>query len=210
MPKPRKQKPWNKGNSVGQKPALTPDEVQAIRVLVARSFPLPDQLIFAVGIESSLRASDLVRLTVSDVCLADAPRSVVHIIPMKTAESSSTKVAFELAPETQKLLLAHIGANGLGVADSLFTQLRGVALGHAISEREYAALLKKWVTAIGLNPQLYGTHSIRRSRPAHVYRQTANLRICQLMLGHTNITTTQSYLGVEEAETLEAARLYRL
>jgi site-specific recombinase XerD len=66
------------------------------------------------------------------------------------------------------------------------------------------------VSYAGLHPDIYGTHSLRRSRPAYVYAKTRNLRACQLMLGHVSISTTQRYLGIEYAEALELARQYPL
>lgn len=210
MPKTRKSKPWNKGKMVGKKPALTPEEVQAIRVVLGKQFPIRDQLMFAIAIDSCLRGCDLVRLMVSDVCLAGAPRDVVRVQPTKTAESSGAIIAFELQPDTRRLLEAHVEAERLGAADQLFVRLQRTHARKGLSERAYANAVKRWVGAIGLNPVLYGTHSIRRSRPAYIYQQTANLRVCQLMLGHTSITVTQEYLGIEEAETLETSRRYRM
>lgn len=210
MQKPRKFKPWNKGRKVGKKPALKPEEVQAIKVVLAQSFPLRDQLMFAVGIDGCLRGCDLVRLDVNDVCLAGTPRDVVRVVPTKTADTTGIEIAFELQPETKKLLTAHIEAEGLGVVDPLFSSLKRKRPLKGLSETAYGALVKKWVASISLNPTIYGTHSVRRSRPAFVYRQTLNLRACQLMLGHASITVTQEYLGVEEEETLALARQFQM
>ncbi len=96
------------------------------------------------------------------------------------------------------------------MADVLFSALRSHSPRKALSETAYAHLVKKWVASMGLNPTIYGTHSLRRSRAAYVYQQTHNLRACQLILGHASITMTQTYLGVEEAETLEIARRYQM
>ena len=78
----------------------------------------------------------------------------------------------------------------------------------ALSERAYQNLVKTWVGYIGLNPELYGTHSLRRTRPAHIYKNTGNLRVCQVILGHASITNTQEYLGIEENEALEISRKF--
>lgn len=208
MPKTRKPKAWNKGKLVGPKPALTPEQVQAIKVVLAESAPLRDQLMFALAIDSCLRGCDLIRLQVSDLCLAGQPRDVARILPTKTAETTGDAIAFEMQKATTALLLAHIEAAGLGVADQLFRRIQKTLPHRAISERAYLNLVKKWVAAIGLNPEAYGTHSIRRSRPAYIYQQTRDIRACQKMLGHKLITTTQRYLGVEEAEAMELSRLY--
>ena len=43
----------------------------------------------------------------------------------------------------------------------------------------------------------YGTHSLRRTKAAQIYRKTGNLRAVQLLLGHTKIESTVRYLGIE-------------
>ena len=70
-----------------------------------------------------------------------------------------------------------------------------------LSTRQYARLVREWVSAIGLDPTGYGTHSLRRTKAALIYRRTGNLRSVQLLLGHTKVDSTVRYLGVE----LEAA-----
>ena len=54
-----------------------------------------------------------------------------------------------------------------------------------ISTRQYARLVDEWVTAIGLRRQDYGTHSLRRTKAALIYKQSGNLRAVQIVLGHT-------------------------
>ena len=44
---------------------------------------------------------------------------------------------------------------------------------------------------------MYGTHSLRRTKPTLIYRQTKNLRAVQLLLGHEKLESTVRYLGVE-------------
>jgi len=52
---------------------------------------------------------------------------------------------------------------------------------------------------------MYGTHSLRRTKPTLIYRQTKNLRAVQLLLGHTKLESTVRYLGIELEDTLEIA-----
>jgi site-specific recombinase XerC len=49
----------------------------------------------------------------------------------------------------------------------------------------------------GLDSTAYGTHSLRRTKVAMVYKPTGNLRACQLLLGHTELESTVRYLGIE-------------
>ena len=56
--------------------------------------------------------------------------------------------------------------------------------------------------SIGLEPSSYGTHSMRRTKVAQIYRKTGNLRAVQLLLGHTKMDSTVRYLGVELEDAL--------
>ena len=62
-----------------------------------------------------------------------------------------------------------------------------------------------WITDLGLDPTMYGTHSLRRTKPTLIYRQTKNLRAVQLLLGHTKLESTVRYLGIEVEDALELA-----
>ena len=53
------------------------------------------------------------------------------------------------------------------------------------------------LTGIGLRPEDYGTHSLRRTKASIIYKQTGNLRAVQILLGHTKIESTVRYLGVD-------------
>jgi integrase len=57
--------------------------------------------------------------------------------------------------------------------------------------------VQNWVRSIGLNLATYGTHSLRRTKAALIYRKTGNLRAVQLLLGHSKLESTVRYLGVE-------------
>lgn len=62
-----------------------------------------------------------------------------------------------------------------------------------------------WIASIGLDPHLYGTHSLRRTKATLIYRRPENLRAVQLLLGHTKIESTVRYLGIEVDDALAIA-----
>ena len=66
-------------------------------------------------------------------------------------------------------------------------------------------LLSEWIASIGLDPHLFGTHSLRRTKATLIYRRTGNLRAVQLLLGHTKIESTVRYLGIEVDDALSIA-----
>jgi hypothetical protein len=60
--------PWNKGLLVGQKKPLEPKHVWSIRVRLETAGSKRDLAIFNLAIDSKLRACDLVKLRLDDIC----------------------------------------------------------------------------------------------------------------------------------------------
>ena len=90
----------------------------------------------------------------------------------------------------------YLMAAGKKPGDFLFS---GRCPGQNMTTRQYARLLADWLIAIGLDPHVYGTHSLRRTKVTLIYRRTGNLRAVQLLLGHTKI---ERYLGIEVDDAL--------
>lgn len=63
--------PWNKGKLVGQKAALKLKDVWAIRIRLQIEKRVRELAPVDLGIDSKLRACDLVALRVRDVCQGD-------------------------------------------------------------------------------------------------------------------------------------------
>lgn len=61
--------PWNKGRLTGQKPPLKLREIRTIRTKLLRSSNARELALFNLAIDSKLRACDLTRLQVQDVCM---------------------------------------------------------------------------------------------------------------------------------------------
>jgi integrase len=74
-----------------------------------------------------------------------------------------------------------------------------------LSTRQYAKIVDAWVSSIGLAPNEYGTHTMRRTKATLIYRRAKNLRAVQLLLGHTKLESTVRYLGIEVDDALEIA-----
>jgi integrase len=74
-----------------------------------------------------------------------------------------------------------------------------------ISTRQYARIVRDWVTSIGLEATAFGTHTMRRSKATQIYKKTGNLRAVQLLLDHTKMDSTARYLGVELEDALAIA-----
>lgn len=89
-------RPWNKGLIVGQKRPLLPRQVWSIRVRLEMSASARDLALFNLAIDSKLRASDLVRLKVEDICSGSMVRE--RVTELKTRRP----VQFEITEATQQ------------------------------------------------------------------------------------------------------------
>ena len=66
-----------------------------------------------------------------------------------------------------------------------------------MTTRQYARLVAEWIAGIGLDPHIFSTHSLRRTKATLIYRRTSNLRAVQLLLDHSKLESTLRYLGIE-------------
>lgn len=181
---------------VGAKLPLRPMHVWAIRVRLQIARRTRDLALFDIALDSKLRGCDVVSLRVADIVSAGAIRQRAIVIQQKTGRP----VQFEIT-ETARRSIADWLKIRRGNPDGWLFPSRMDREAH-LSTRQYFRLLKGWVALIGLEPAAYGTHSMRRTKVAMLYRKTGNLRACQLLLGHTKLESTVRYLGVELADAM--------
>jgi integrase len=187
---------WNHGQIIGPKPPLKPKHIWAIRTRLRHDGRVRDLAMFNIAIDSKLRGCDLVKLRVSDIYLGDSVRLRSSVFQQKTGRP----VPFELTDPTREALAVWLAKRGLRSSDWLFPSRSHV--GEHITTRQYGRLVDYWVALTGLDPAAYGTHSLRRTKVALVYKRTSNLRACQLLLGHAKLESTVRYLGIEVDDAL--------
>lgn len=191
--------PWNKGKIIGQKAPLRQQEVWSIRARLEIANNTKELALFNLAIDSKLRGCDLVALKVLDVMRAGEILTRASIVQRKTG----TPVMFEIIAHTRQSLLEWITLANLKYDDYLFPS-RKHAVPH-LGTRAYDRIVHKWVSSIGLESSLYGTHTMRRTKVSILYRRDKNLRAIQLLLGHKKIESTVRYLGIDVQDALESA-----
>ena len=188
--------PWNRGKLVGQKAPLKLKEIWAIRVRLQLSTNLRDLALFDLAIDSKLRGCDLVKLKIGDLVAGSEVRDRAMIIQRKTGRP----VQFEITADARSSLATWLLRRGGSLDDFVFPSR--IHSGQPMSTRQYARLVDEWVTAVGLRREDYGTHSMRRTKAAMIYRTTGNLRAVQILLGHSKIENTVRNLGVDVEDAL--------
>jgi integrase len=199
IPAASKPKPWNKGRLIGQKPPLRPKHVWSIRSKLQFQSRVRDLAMFNLAIDSKLRGCDVVALMVDDVAPSGYAVDRVTVRQKKTGQP----VRFELTEQTRQAIDDYLRAAGKKQGQFLFAGRRD--LDRNISTRQYSRLVSEWVSSIGLDLNLFGTHSLRRTKATLIYRRTGNLRAVQLLLGLTKIESTVRYLGIEVDDALAIA-----
>ena len=86
-------------------------------------------------------------------------------------------------------------------ADALFLGRRGVKLTRQAMHKRYHAL----VGQLGIEATV---HTLRHSYATHMLKGGANIREVQLLLGHSDIKTTQIYTHLDTSDMLEAFDRY--
>ena len=140
----RRQRPWNKGLLIGQKKPLELKHVWSIRVRLEISGSRRNLAIFNLAIDSKLRACDLVKLRLDDICSGLKVRHRATIVQRKTGRP----VQFEITEQSRNSVEAWLPM--LRATGSRFLFPSRLHVSPHISTRQYARLVHHWVESIGL------------------------------------------------------------
>lgn len=158
---------------------------------------LRDRAMIETLYATGLRVSELVGLGFNQV---DLNQQVAQVVG-KGNKERLTPLGLEAVEwiarycrEARPLLLKA----GCSSAD-LFLTIRGKAM----TRQMFWHLLKGYARQIGMNEQLLSPHVLRHAFATHLLNHGADLRSVQLLLGHSDITTTQIYTHVAK-ERLKA------
>ena len=190
--------------SFGQKKPLEPKHVWSIRVRLEIARSRRDLAIFNLAIDSKLRACDLVKLRLDDICSG---------VKCGIEQQSSKRRQVDRSSSRSR--------SSQGVPWKPGYQCSGPPVPDISSQVDFMQVLTYppanmpgWCIAgskaSAWSRPVYGTHSMRRTKAAQIYRKTGNLRAVQLLLGHTKLESTVRYLGIEVDDALNMAEQIEL
>ncbi len=182
---------WNKGQTVGQKPPLTKKEIRAISSKLKSAANMRDLVLFNLAIDSSLGASDLVRLQLKDLSKKGEIVSSANIVSSQT----NNAVCFEISDTTRELIALWVEERKLKPGSYLFASR--ISDSPHISARQYARMVGDWMSLIGLDPKDYSAQSLRRTKPMLMYSKSKDLGAAMSQLGHARLRSTIRFLGIE-------------
>jgi len=158
-----------------------------------------DEAIFVTGINTALRVSDILLLTVGDVC--DNKGGFQDSITLKEKKTGKNKT-FPLNESIKQALKAYFDSRKEMVPEApLFTNKSGKSLSRVRVWQILNAAAKK----IGLKH--IGTHTLRKTFGYYTFKKSnGNIALVQKLLNHKSSADTLRYIGIEQ-EQLNAAYL---
>lgn len=149
-----------------------------------------DWLLFTLGINSGLRISDLLKLTVEDVNGKDR----INIREKKTGKTKD----FPLSDVCKKAVIEYLKDPELK-AGTLFPSRKG---GNAISRVQAYRILSDAANHVGIK-EAVGTHTLRKTFGYHAYQSGVDITRIQKLLNHSAPSITLAYIGITK-EDLDA------
>ena len=142
------------------------------------------ELLYACG----LRVSELVGVKVTEVSVSDG---VVRI----TGKGSKTRLV-PMGEEAVDWISRYLSGARAAIlqkrlCDALFVTNRG----EAMTRQAFWYLIKRYVLLAGINKHM-SPHVLRHAFATHLLNHGADLRVVQMLLGHSDISTTQIYTHV--------------
>jgi integrase/recombinase XerD len=149
---------------------------------------LRDRAMLELLYASGLRVSELVGVKVTEVSLSEG---VVRV----TGKGSKTRLVpmGEVAVDwlTRYLKEARPAILEKRLSDSMFVTQRGAAM----TRQAFWYLIKRYALLAGIHKPM-SPHVLRHAFATHLLNHGADLRVVQMLLGHSDISTTQIYTHV--------------
>jgi integrase len=198
---PSKKVAWNRGQIVGQKRAFSLEDLAQIEAKLLHAQNWHDLALLSFGLDTMLRSSDLLATKVWQVKYANGPiRTLIARRQCKTRHIVNPV----LTPPTRRYLTQWLAISGKGPQDYVFTRSKPNDA-PPITRAHYADIVKSWALWLGYDPQEFSSHSIRRSKPAHMYWAGEDIALISRLLGHQSIANTIEYLGITQHKAETAA-----
>lgn len=173
---------------------LSESEVESLLLAtnILDSIGLRDRAMLELLYATGLRVSELVSLQYAQLSLQQGVVRVMgkgnkeRLVPMgDEAVDWITQYLSDARPE-----LMH----GKGISDYLFVTRRGSGM----TRQAFWYLIKRYAVQAGIKHKL-SPHTLRHAFATHLLNHGADLRVVQLLLGHSDLSTTQIYTHVANA-----------
>lgn len=159
---------------------------------ILKSTSLRDHCLFVLGINSGLRISDLLKLTVGDV--ANEKGKVKDRISIREKKTRKSK-NFPISDTAKKAIEIYLKWREIYEVDEpLFVSRKGK--GFLLRQRAYK-IINDSAKSVGIKDRI-GTHSMRKTMGYHAYHAGKDISIIQKLLNHSTPKETLRYIGITQ------------
>lgn len=158
---------------------------------------LRDRAMLEILYATGLRVSELINLQISQLSLQ---QGVIRVIGKGNKERLVPvgEVALDWLMKYHQrsrpvLLMNHVTDN------AVFVTRRGTAM----SRQAFWYMIKRYATIAGIAADQLSPHTLRHAFATHLLNHGADLRVVQMLLGHSDISTTQIYTHVADQRLRE-------
>ncbi|MDO6730701.1 tyrosine-type recombinase/integrase [Marinovum sp. 2_MG-2023] len=201
LSRPSKKSAWNRGRIIGQKRPLALSDIRKLEASLPQRERWHDLALLGVALDTMLRATDLLALQVKDV---QAATGVIKPRLVQAQRKTGNVVQPVLTPTTRQYLANWLNKSGKQPGHYLFTRTKPMGAA-PIPRPHYAELVKSWAEWLGYDPADFSTHSLRRTKAAHMYWAGEDITLVSRLLGHKSLTHTVEYLGINQHQAEQAA-----
>ena len=168
-----------------------------------------DRALLTLGVTLGLRASEMIDLDVADLGLAMAELHVRQGKGGKARRIPVPPTALAALGRWLRERQALVAAGDLPADQkALLVSFHRGYFGRRLSVRGLRSVVNGYFAQVGLPPDMWGVHTLRRTAGTRLYRQSRDLHVVSDILGHASVTTSAIYAKLDteiRREALNAA-----
>ncbi len=164
-------------------------QIETIKKLLKQQ-SLRDYCLFVVGINSGLRISDLLKLTISDVIDGKKLKDRIRLREKKTNKFKD----FPLSDNAKSALKEYLSTRQYNEHEPLFISRKNK--GFLLRQQAYK-ILNNVAHEVGIKEKI-GTHTLRKTFGYHAYKNGYDIAIIQKLFNHSSTSITLCYIGITQ------------
>ena len=180
-------------------PCFTDEEIELLFSHIDRSSVQGkrDYAVFLIALRTGLRASDIVKLKLTDV---DWNENTINVVQKKTGKALALPLQTDVGNAVADYIL-----NARPRTDNpyIFVRLKRPNLPIPISPNGFNYLLRKYFESAGMIREGWdgkSFHALRRTAGTNMIKTGSPVELVSQVLGHSNINTTKRYIVPDSAK----------
>lgn len=164
-------------------------KIETIKKLLKQQ-NLRDYCLFVIGINSGLRISDLLKLTVSDVIDSNKIKDRIRLREKKTNKFKD----FPLSDKSKLALKEYLKTRDYKENEPLFISRKNKGF---LSRQQAYKIINNVAQEVGIKEKI-GTHTLRKTFGYHAHKNGYDITLIQKLFNHSSPSVTLRYIGITQ------------